>query len=113
MGRDADARQYTCLEAGEADVNQAAIVEGVVFEDYDVPYEERIIQLRIVDVASFMQHDARKRPLRSGSNTSWAGRGASSTHYWGIGEMRNRAEPWRSPAAGAQGDGADIGVRRR
>ena len=81
MGRDADARQYTCLETGQADVNQVAIVEGVVFEDYDVPYEERIIQLRIVDVASFMQHDARKRPLSSGSNTSWAGRGASSTHF--------------------------------
>ena len=80
MGRDADARQYTCLEA---------IVEGVVFEDYDVPYEERIIQLRIV---SFMQHDGRKRPMSSGSNTSWAGRGASSTLYWGIGEMRNRAK---------------------
>ena len=35
------------------------------------------------------------------------------TLYWRIEEMRNRAKPWRSPAAGAQGDGVDIGVRRR
>jgi hypothetical protein len=83
-----------------------AIVEGVVFEDYDVPYEKRIIQLRIVDIASFMQDDARKRPLSSGSNTSWAGRGASSTHYmghWGDEESRKTVEKSGGRGTGRRG----------
>jgi hypothetical protein len=66
LGRDADARRYTCLEAGQADVYQVAIVEGIVFEDYNVPYEERILQLRIVDVAKLYAARWEEAPLELG-----------------------------------------------
>jgi hypothetical protein len=84
-----------------------AIVEGVVFEDRDVPYTERILQ--IVDVAKLYAARCEEALLELGIQYI-TGRGASSSLYWGIGEMRNRAKPWRSPGTGAQGDFMTVAV---
>ena len=105
MGHDVDARLYTCPEAGQADVYQVAIVEGVVLEDHDLSYEKRILQLS--DVKLYAAR-CEKAPLELGIQYI-LGRGASSTLYWGIGEMRNRAKP-RSPGTGAQGNFTTVAV---
>ena len=83
-----------------------AIVEGVVLEDHDLSYEKRILQLS--DVKLYAAR-CEKAPLELGIQYI-LGRVESSTLYWGIGEMRNRAKPRRSPGTGAQGDFTTVAV---
>ena len=79
-----------------------ATIDGIVFEDHDVPYKERILQLGIVGGAELYAARCEEALLELGVQYI-TGRRASSTVYCGIGVIRNPAKPWRSPGNGAQG----------
>jgi hypothetical protein len=116
LGRDVDARRYTCLEAR---AGRHLTIEGVVFEDHDVPYKERILQLGIVGVAELYAARCEEALLELGVQYI-TGRRASSTVYCGIGVTRNPTKPWREVRGPGHralrrfGDvnGADIGSRK-